>query len=92
MRKFISLSTEIFLLPHGGKFSFTRRLDFLPQENLFPCGRKNIFLRKEIFFCAEGNFVPCGRGKFFMRTEENFYAHKKIFSCAQNFFFVRTKI
>ena len=43
MRKFISLGTEIFLLPHGTKFSFEGR---------------EFFLRKEIFFRAHGNFTP----------------------------------
>ena len=56
MRKFIFVRTEIFFLPYGVKFSFGRRQNFLPQENLFPCGRKNIFVRKKIFFRAHGNF------------------------------------
>jgi len=71
MRKFIFVRTEIFFLPHGAKFPFGRRLDFLPQENLFPCGRKNISLRKKIFFCAHENFAPSAEPFFSLGKKGN---------------------
>ena len=78
MRKFIFVRTEFFSFctaqnfrSNGRKFFFGRRPNFLPQENLFPCGRKNIFLRKEIFFCAHGNFAPSAEPFFPLEKEGN---------------------
>ena len=72
MRKFISLGTEIFLLPHGGKLSFARHLDFLPQENKFSCGRKFSSVRTKISCRAEGEKSTFEGGQIFLRKKINF--------------------
>ena len=84
-RKFLSFRTAQNFRSKGGEFFFGRRLDFLPQENLFPCGRKNIFLRKEIWASSERKFCA-------VRKERNFRAHEKKFPHMRKFFFVYTEI
>lgn len=45
-------------------------LDFCAEENLFSCGRKNIFVRKKIYFRAEENYFSFGRKS---EQERNIY-------------------
>ena len=67
------------------KISFRKKEKFLAEENLFPCGRKNIFLRKEILASSERKFCA-------VRKEKNFCAQGNKFPHMRKYFFVYTEI
>ena len=73
------------------KISFRKKEKFLAEENLFPCGRKNIFLRKEISLRAHGSFSPFGRRRFSFRRSLFFPSEERTFSCPGKLIFLRRK-
>ena len=73
------------------KISFRKKEKFLAEENLFPCGRKNIFLRKEISLRAHGSFSPFGRRRFSFRRSLFFPSEEKKFSGLGKLIFLRRK-
>jgi len=91
MRKFISLGTEIYFLPHGIKFSFEGREIFLRKAPRFPSARKFISLRKKKYFLAEGNFLLCARKFCALRKAKNRRSKGAEFSYVRKFISVRTE-
>ena len=79
------LSNEKVSPSEGKVFSFHRAKNFLPQENLFPCGRKNIFLRKEIWVSSERKFCA-------LRKAKNFLPQGKKFPHMRKYFFLYAEI
>ena len=64
MRKFFFVRTEIFFLPHGGKFSF--------EGGVLPSEEKGFFVRKERTFPSDGGELPFGRKFIFLRKAKYF--------------------
>ena len=92
VRKFGSLRTSIFRLPHGAKFlcaqkkiSFRKKIYFLAEEKIFSCGRKFWRLPKK-------NFPPFERKFCAVRKERNFRAYENKFPHMRKYFFVYTEI
>mgnify|MGYP000207793788 CR=1 FL=1 len=92
VRKFGSLRTSIFRLPHGAKFLcaqkkifFRKKIYFLAEEKIFSCGRKSRRLPKK-------NFPPFEQKFCAVRKERNFRAHENKFPHMRKYFFVYTEI
>jgi len=74
LRKEILPPSNVDFSPSAERQIFVRtEKNFLPQGNLFSCGRK--FGR-----LPNGNFAPCGRRKISFRKERNFRICENIFS------------
>ena len=78
MRKFFFVRTEIFFLPHGGKFSFARSRPsfrregiFSSEEKDFSFGRRVVSFRKKIYFLVEGKIFSSIRSYRYLRSGNN---------------------
>ena len=92
MRKFISVRTEIFRLPHGVIFPGGRRHFFPAEGGEFSYLGKFPFVRRKMDRPSEGKRLPSEGRKNAVRTQRNFLPQEKKFPCGRKYFFLRKEI